>query len=470
MIGKAFLSFVLSSVLLGCASDEAKSTRAAVPQAWKEEGVVSGPIWPAGDWWQGFGSNELNALIVKAQENNLDLAIAQARILQADARARQAGAGLLPSLGLDASANRQQGSAGGKTQSESDFSVGLAASYEVDFWGKNREALRSADLLSRASRAERETVALTVIATTADTYFQLLSLRERLSLARSNLDSAQHVAAVVERRLHAGVAVPADLAQQRTVTGNQELLIQQLQQQQGVLENALALLLGQLPEDFSIAGQNLNGIAAMPLRPGLPSDLLYRRPDIVAAEANLAAAHADVRAARAAFFPAISITGSAGAQNPALAGAITTLSGSGAAIAVAASLTQVIFDGGRIAGKADEAAARERELLATYKSTVLAAFADVENALSGLSHLLQQKDAAANLVTQTEKVFAAAQRRYGAGTADYLILAEAQRAMYTARDQLDQIRLAELQALIGLYRALGGGWSDQDGNSSVAKN
>ncbi|HEY4078952.1 MAG TPA: efflux transporter outer membrane subunit [Rhizomicrobium sp.] len=430
-----------------------------VPERFEERAVPGGPIWPASDWWQGFQSPELATLMGLARTQNTDLAAAAARVRQADARARQAGAALLPTLSLNADANHLYGRSGGASLRETDYTVGLGASYELDFWGKNRDAVDSATALARASRADRQTVAITVSTGVANAYFQLLALRERLAVARANLKSSQDMLTLVSRRVQAGFSAPADRIQEQANLAALETALPALEQQELEARNALAILLGRRPEGFAVAATGLDGIMTPAVAPGLPSELIARRPDIAAAEANLVAAHADLAAARAAFFPALTLTANAGLQNPALAAAVDTLTGTGFGYNIAGALVQTIFDNGRIQAKTDEARAREEELLATYRGVVLAALSDVENALGGASHLATQEDAARNQIVQSERLLRAAQKKYSAGSADFLVVVDAERTLYAARDQLAQIRVARLSASIALIRALGGAFS-----------
>ena len=199
--------------------------------------------------------------------------------------------------------------------------------------------------------------------------------------------------------------------------------------------------------------------------PGLPSELLARRPDLATAEANLAAAHADVAAARAAMLPDITLTAGAGLQNPALNAAVLTLGGTGFALNLGAALVHTIFDGGRLEAKSAEAEAREEELLAAYRSAVIAAFGDVENALGSLAHLAAQEKALQEQRAQAEGVLRAAQRKYTVGGADFLVVTDAQRSLYAVRDQLSDIRRARLTASVTLFKALGGGWQANPGGT-----
>jgi outer membrane protein, multidrug efflux system len=445
-------------VLAGCAATPPPTLPPGdVPAAFEQPVPRNAPIWPAADWWTGFGDPQLTALIQKAQTANLDLAQAEARLRQADARARQAGAALLPTLGLNANVDSLYGQTGGTSQHETDYSAGLAASYELDFWGKNRDLANAAEAARAASAADRQTVALTVTGSVANSYFQLLALRERIAVAQANLASSQSILNVVQRRVTAGYAAAADLLQERANMAAQQALLPALQQQELETRDALAILLGRPPEGFAVTGNDLGTTTAPLVAPGLPSALLTRRPDIASAEANLVAAHANLEAARTAFLPSITLNASAGLQYPALAAAIDTLPGLGFGAAAGAALMQTIFDGGRNRAITDEARAREEELLAAYRAAVLNAFSDVENALGNVNHLSAQEAALREQVTQAEKVLGAARRKYIGGYSDFLTVTDAERTLYAARDQLSDIRRARLAASVTLFKALGGG-------------
>ena len=420
----------------------------SAPSAFEQITSTTAPIWPTPEWWRGFGSSELDSLIAAAQTGNLDLVAAETRVLQADASARQSGAALLPIVGVGADANKQ--THGGS------FSVSLGASYEFDFWGRNRDLLAASEAVATATRADRETVALTATAGTATTYFQLLSFRERLSIARQNLESAQSVLEITEARVRDGIATPLELAQQRAQIAGLQSTIPQLQQQELQTRTALALLLGRAPEGFDVAGADVEDIALPEVAPGLPAELLTRRPDVVAAEASLESAHANVQAARAALFPTLSLTGSGGLASAALTGLIANPV---ASYGLGLSLAQTIFDGGRLNAQSDQARAREKELIATYRSTALTAFSDVETSLGGIAHFREQEGYQAEQVAQSQMAFDIAQVRYREGIADYLTVLDAQRTLYSARDSLGQIKLQRLQAIVALYKALGGGWT-----------
>jgi len=456
---RAILSVAGLVCLAGCADIPPPSLPSGdMPAAFEQVTGERAPLWPAQDWWTGFGDAQLSTLMAAARDNNLDIAQAAARLRQADARARQAGAPLLPSLGFNANANGLYGQAKGTSLHETDWSAALGASYELDFWGKNRDALQSANAARRASAADRAAVGLTVSASVADTYFQLLSLRERMDIARANLQAYEETLRLVQRRVDAGYAATSDLTQERVNMAAQRAVLPALAQQELETRNALGILLGRPPEGLMVSGGTLADMVGPVVTPGMPSELLARRPDVMAAEANLAAAHADLAAARAAFLPDITLTANGGVAYPALAAAVDTLPGTGLAAGIGAALVQSIFDNGKLQGRVDEAKGREEELIAAYRAAAIAAFSDVENALGNISHLTAQEAALRDQLVQAEKVLGAARRKYTAGYGDFLIVIEAERTLNSARDQFADIHRARLVALVALYKALGGGW------------
>jgi NodT family efflux transporter outer membrane factor (OMF) lipoprotein len=401
----------------------------------------------------------LNSLVAAAVHANSDLESARARVSQADARARQAGAAILPSVDANGTANYFAGHSSQGGGHELDWAAMLSASYEVDFWGKNRATAESARLLAGASRAEQDTVALTTLAGVANGYFQLLALRERLEVAQSNRATAKQLADVVQARFDVAMASPIDLATQKAAFDSAQIAISELQQTEFEARTALSLLLGRMPENFEVEGQPLDSLREPAVGAGLPSELLTRRPDIFLAETNLRAGHADVAAARAAMFPTLSLTAAGGAQNPALPATVLTIAGVGPSFNLGANLVQPIFDHGKLKAQRDEVAAKDRELLSAYKAAIASAFNDVENSLSAIQHLNQAREFQVENLAQSERAFEGARLRYQAGSVDFLTVLEAQKTLYAARDQFIQYKLARLQSLVGLCKALGGGWT-----------
>lgn len=424
-----------------------------IPTAFTAPVATGAPVWPKPDWWKGFGSPELDGLIADAQNNNLDLAAAAARVLQAEAGTDIASSALFPDISLGASAARQGQNKGGPNFNT--FGASLSASYELDFWGLARSNLRAADESLKSARFAQQVVALTVTAGVADTYLDVLALRQRVAIANQNIDAANRVLAITDAKVTNGVASRLDLAQQQALLAGQKAQVPAIEEGSREAGYALAILLGRVPEGFEVKGQNLDDIASPTVAPGLPSELLRRRPDIAAAEAELAAAHANVDAARAAFFPHIDLTASGGYASTALS---TLFNPASLGFNIGASLLQTIFDGGRLLGQSRLAQAQRLELIADYRKTVLAAFQDVETALGQVASLAEQQKYKTEQVDAASEAFRISEIQYREGVADLLNVLQAQQTLFSAQDQLVQIKLARIQADIGLYKALGGSW------------
>jgi NodT family efflux transporter outer membrane factor (OMF) lipoprotein len=456
--------------MVACAEERPFAPPPKLPAAFAAQSAASGASatsatsaagWPSQDWYREFGSETLDALMASAAQGNLNLEAARARVAQADARARQAGAARYPSLDANGSGTYFAGHSSQGSGHEFDWSALLSASYELDFWHKNRASEQSALQLANASRGERDSVALTTLSAVASTYFQALALQERLSIAESNRDAAQKLLAVVQARFDAGAASPVELATQKSTYDGAQIAIFELRQSRAESINALSLLLGQLPEEFHVPLEPIENLREPQVAPGLPSELLTRRADIFVAETQLRSARADVAVARAALFPSISLTASAGIANPALPATVLTIPGVGPTLALGGNLTQPIFNHGKLKAQHDEALAKETELLSNYRASIIAAFGDVENALSALQHLNESESAQRENLSQSDRAFEGAKARYEVGSGDFLTLLEAQRTLYAVRDQFVQYRLARLQALVNLCKALGGGWQSQ---------
>jgi outer membrane protein, multidrug efflux system len=422
-------------------------------------------------WWTTFGSSELESLVAEALAGSPDLAIATARVQQAEAQVRVVGASLFPVLSADAGASGHRtstvgGAKGGSAIVDSAGSVGLTASYELDLWGKNRAGVRSAESSAAAARFDRDTAQVTLVSGVATSYFDILALRTRLAIARDNLATAQNVLDVVNARARNGAASALDVSRQEATVLSQQAALLPLQQQERQTLAALAILVGRPPEGFDVKATGTTDLHVPTIDPRLPSTLLVRRPDLASAEAQLGAANADVAAARAAMLPTITLTGTAGLATAAL----TSIASSGTtlAIGIAASLLQPIFDGGRLRGQKAVAESRERELVETYRKAILSAFADVEEALAGTTRLGQQEQLQADVQTRAQESLRLAQIRYKAGADDLLTVLDAQRTLFAAQDQLAQVQLSRLQAAVSLYKALGGGWSEAEAPASSA--
>ena len=428
-----------------------------LPAAWSEASRADGAdIWPSSDWWQGFGSEKLNQLIAEAQRNNDDLAVAIARIEEADAQARIAGAALLPSLDFDADATRQHAQVAGVGPATfNTFSPVLSASYELDFWGKNRALRAAARATAIASRYDKETVALAVISSVATTYFQALQFRDRLQVARDNLANGEKVLKGLQLQQSAGIATGLDVAQQETAVALLSAAIPPLQQQFRQSVHALAVLIGKTPESIDVDTGSLTGLTSPPVAEGLPSQLLARRPDVAESEQQLISANADITVARAALFPSIQLTAGGGYESSALT---SLISPANRIWSISAGLTQPIFHGGALRGQVAFSNAHYRELLSAYHKTVISAFSNVEDALVAAQQTKEQQTRQQEAVNRARRAYQFAQTQMSAGTVNILTVLNTENALFSAQDELVQVQYLHLQSMVNLYTALGGGW------------
>lgn len=427
----------------------------SAPAAWNEA-TPSSATGVSPTWWGSFGSQELQGLVEQALAGSPDLAIAMERVRQAEAQVRVAGASLFPSLNLGVGTSTRSTSDDRGSVTTNATSTALSVSYEVDLWGRNRSNVRAAESSLQATAFDRDTARVTLIAGVATGYFEVLSLRSRLSIARENLAIAERVLDLVSARARNGAASALDVSRQQATVLSQRAALMPLEQQEHQTLAALAVLTGRLPEGFDVKATSFADLEVPAVDPGLPSQLLARRPDLASAEARLAAANADVAAARAALLPSISLTGVAGTASNAL---LAVLGGPTSTVSLAMSVLAPIFDGGRLRGQVSIAQSQERELVETYRKSILAAFEDVENALGAASRFAQQETLQAQVQTQAREALRLAEIRYKEGADDLLGVLDAQRTLFSAQDQLAQIRLNRLEAAVNLYKALGGGWS-----------
>lgn len=454
-VHKSVAAWGAALVLGGCAAPVMDTTQPApaLPKQWPQAATATeADAALSQHWWRSFGSAELDSVVDRAQIQSWSVAEAAARVRQAAARWNQAGAALLPEVngGMNATRNKSLSDRGDTAQNR--FTASLSASYEVDFWGKNRAGRDAAQAAWKASVFDRDTVQLTVTAGAAQAWLHSVALHERVDIARLNLQSAERLVQLVESRARAGAASALELAQQKGLVASQRRSLLALQQQALDAQAALATLLGQAG-GADVVTTSLLGLQMPAVGVGVPAQLLVRRPDIARAEAQLAAAQANVQVARAAMLPRLTLTGSVGTgddrwqrmfDNP--------------LYALAAGLTAPIFDAGRLAAGNELAMAQREELLATYRKTIIEAFADVQLALHAVTGVQAQAEAQSEELAQARKALSLAETRYRSGAESLLTLLDAQRTLYAAQDVAVQLRLAHLQAHVSLYKALGGGW------------
>ncbi|EKV29781.1 putative outer membrane protein [Caenispirillum salinarum AK4] len=451
----------LSLALGACATamPAPETTAPAVPRTWTN-GALAGAAEPAAAravpdrWWETYGAVGLADLIARAERNNADLAASRQRIAQARAQARAAGAGLLPTLNTSGGASR---SAPGEGRGSNSFRGAFDASYEVDFWGGNRARAEAAEASAAGVRYDQDAAVLSLRAEVARTYFQLLNLNDRLANARRILTIAEDVLGLVETQESLGAASGLEVSRQRGAVASLRANIPSLEQSRAETLNALALLLGTTPGAVILRADTLDDVHLPAVTPGLPSDLLLRRPDLRAAEASMTAADADLRAARAAMLPSIRLTGGGGFTSAELS---SLFSPAGFLANLASGVAAPLFDGGRLAAQRDAATAAGAAAAEAYRGAVLSAFRDVEDALAATSHLADVETARREAFEEAEQSYRIAEARYRAGRTDFLDLLDAQRTLFQQEDQLEQVRLARLNASVALYKALGGGWCE----------
>ena len=426
----------------------------------ESSGLASaGRLAPEIAWRDYFADPQLKALIAQALAHNRDLRTAVLRVAEAQAAYGIQRADQFPTIaaGIDGSRARVPGdlSPTGRalTSDQYQIVVGLAA-WELDFWGRVRNLKDAALETYLATDEARRAFAVSLVGEVAVGYLALRELDERIALARQTIASREESLRIFKRRFEVGAIAKMDLVQVEVLLQQAQTLAAQLEQGRAVQAHALTLLVGSplppLPENTGLGDDAL----ARELRVGLPSDLLLQRPDIVAAEHQLRAAQANIGAARAAFFPRITLTGSAGTASAELNGLFD--SGS-RAWNFMPSLSLPIFDAGRNRANLDLAEVRRDLAVTNYEKTVQAAFRDVSDALSARHWLTEQvRIAQATLAAQTERA-RLSQLRYDNGSAPYFEVLDAQRELLTAEQQLVQTRRALLSSRVSLYAALGGG-------------
>jgi multidrug efflux system outer membrane protein len=465
---------LLGPALSGCIlGTERPDLNLDIPASYREGGHKAPDAQlPAVDWWRGFKSNELTSLMDAAQIYNLDIAVAIAQIVQADAQVGEAGAPLLPSLTGTSNAEKSLTSSrlGSGTTFASggtpftQYSLGLSASYMIDFWGKNRATLHAAEETATQQRYNREVVTLTTVVTVANTYFQILAAQDQLRVARRNLAAAERILTLIKQQFNGGTASQLDVSQQETQVATERAQIPPLEVTLRQNMAALAVLVGRAPANFTVKGGTMTQIAIPRVTPGMPSELLNQRPDIRLAEAQLASSNFSVESARAAFFPQIQLTAQTGVQSAALA----ALFGPGAWFyTLSAGLTQPLFDGFLLESQLKQAKGVQLQNLQAYRKAVLSAFADVEKALVALSQATLQERLDVEAVASARKAFEVSETQLRAGTVNLITVLQTQQTLLTNENTLMQARLTKLQAASSLFQALGGGWTPTGELSSL---
>lgn len=450
----------LPLLLAACQSMAPDYQRPAAPVAarYPQQADDAGEAVPALGWQAWFRDPQLQAIIAQALANNRDLRAAALRVEEARALYGIQRADLFPAIGAQAGLDRSRTPADlnltGRPLVGSAYQAGVGlSSWELDLWGRLRSLDDAALQTALASEATRRAAALSLVAQVADAWLELAEIDERLAIARDTIASRQESYRIFARRVEVGATSRLNLTQIETLLTQAQALGAQLEQQRAQRLNALTLLAGSTVE--LPVGQARPALDAVfpELPPGTPSLLLTRRPDVAAAEHRLQAANANIGAARAAFFPSISLTGNLGSASAELSGLFRDGSH---AWSFSPSLSLPIFTAGRLRNNLDLAEVRRDLAVANYEKAIQSAFRDVADALAARQWLTRQLAIAGTAVqVQTERARLST-LRYDNGAAPFLDVLDAQRDLLSARQQRVQIRRALLSSSVALYAALGG--------------
>ena len=419
---------------------------------------------PEDRWWQVFSDPKLSQLVEEVLRNNLDIKKATARILEVRSRFVQTRADRFPSLTLDAHGERRRrpiiGVLPGRSFSTKTdiYTLSLPASFELDLWGRlarAEEAVR-ADLIQ--AEENRRTVSQTVVAETISLYLQMESLERRIQLTQQSIENYRHSSALLEHRYERGLTSVLDLRQARRVLARAEASLPALRQDLGITQQKLAVLLGRYPKTKPPRPQQEDYFKHLaPVPPGLPSEILLRRPDIRTAEAKLRALNAQVGVAKASRFPRITLTGSFGYSSEELD---QLLRHESKLWNLALGIVQPLFDAGKLKAGQRAAEARYQQGVAEYAKTVLTAFSEVESALLTRKEQVERRERVLSFLTEARATQEVAENRYKRGLVDYLTVLEAQQTRFEAEENLVLVDLSILSNRVTLHRALGGGWGE----------
>ena len=454
---KSFLAITIGLLLAGC-SMAPDYQRPEVPQgaSWQ----VSSDAKTNLGWQQQFSDPTLQSLIRSALENNRDLRLAALNVQSYEAQYRIQRAAQLPTLAVGASSSRQQtsgdlnGTGAEQISSQHSAEVGITA-YELDLFGRV-QSLKDQALETYLAQIETQrSTQISLVSSVASAYLTLVADQELLTLSQSTLDTEQESYQLTQKKFELGAASDMELAQSRTTLESARVSTAQYQRQVHQDRNALTLLLGtSLPSSLNLP-TTLAEVNFAPIPVGAPSSLLQQRPDILAAEHSLKAANANIGAARAAFFPTITLTATAGTASNELGHLFDGGTGTWSFIP---QLNLPLFGGGKRVAGLGVAEVSEKQAVATYEKSIQTAFKEVADTLGTQEYYQQQWEAQQELVKANQRYFELAEHRYAQGVDSYLTRLDAQRSLFSAQQALVSTRLAQLSNQISLFKAVGGGW------------
>ena len=435
-----------------------------VPERFIGPVVEDSAVWPNTDWWNNFQDAELSAFIEEVKANNLDLANNRRNLQSAQLALREAGLARWPEpqLTIGDATGYSRTSLDGATVSRGNENdaTRLAATFTYSNI-LTKPATYARDLTDYDSDvAQAADVAMNTLGLATSTFFQLLLIRDRIVAARQNLENAEAIGRIAQARVDAGVSVPIDALQQQIQIEQQRTALQSLIQADLAARASLALLVGRHVQGFDIAGQTLQNVEVPRVQPGLPSELLVRRPDLYQAEMSLRGSAATVSIVRRSLFPNISLTASATSSSFELANVLASPAQTSAGIT--ASLVQLLLDNGERRRNIELSKLALESSLAVYRRTVLSAFNEVEVALASIQLLEEQAAVAASSLAAAEESFRIAEVRYREGVADFETVLVSQNSLFSTRNAFLDNKLQRLNAILNFYQALGGGWTAGD--------
>jgi outer membrane protein, multidrug efflux system len=422
-------------------------------------------------WWQQFNDPALNDLIGIALQENKDVKVAAARVDQFLGQFQVTRSQLFPQIGAGANATRERVPTGSATLPPgvgpviNQYQLALNASWEIDVFGRLRRETETARANLLSSEEGRRATILSLVASVASTYINLVSLDRQLEIAKQTVKSREEAVNVFTLRFQYGEVSQMELAQAQSEYESTLATVPQLEQQIGTQENSLSILLGHNPQAVP-RDRELDDLATPQVPAGLPSELLTRRPDLRQAEQDLIAANAQIGAARALYFPSISLTGLLGTQSTQFS---QLFKGPSRAWSFAGAITQPIFTAGSISGQVKAAEAQQQQALFTYEKAIQVAFQEVDDSLITMQKTRQARDVQGRQVDALRTYANLARLRYEGGYSSYLEVLDAERSLFQAQLSYTQTQGAALNSMVSLYKAMGGGWvTDAEHRTAIA--
>ncbi|MDR2081066.1 MAG: efflux transporter outer membrane subunit [Campylobacteraceae bacterium] len=409
-------------------------------------------------WWQNFNAPTLDLLIEQALKNNPDILIAYENIVQARLQLGISEDSYLPQISASAGTSGSQTEASGAdAHTSKSTSASLRISYEIDLWGKIAANNEQARARFNATKYDTDVAILSLYASVAQSYFSLLGANERLKIAKENLNISSQLMQIVEAKYKSGSVSLLDVSRQKSSLLSQQASVESIALQVSQAKNALAVLTGSAPQGFDTVLDSFWDLSIPSVEAGLPSELLLNRPDIARAKANLEASNAAVKSANADRFPSFSLSGSGGISSDTL----LSFKDPTSVLSLALNAAYTIFDGGRLKDLTDVEISKAKAAVQSYNKAILTALQESDDALLNAAYQTSQENLQKQIADESLHSLDIASLQYKHGSADLTTLLDAQNKYFSSRDSLAAQRLNHLNAVITLYKVLGGGWSGE---------